>query len=303
MSATVQIHRELVQRNGYSLQLDGINYVSPGNRYIGVTYGSQMQEFLSGQIVGKAAWDTVLAASDKLEPIAIFQFLPTVNGMFFLAFRTPYGIYGLNDQFDVSGLKYNMKVFRSSEEYGWVFKNALMYVKQSNKLFDRNPFQDCVLSSNIKDWKFAASKSYEKPIKSWSEFVADGQDGTVDAVILPYGRAYYGINDPFGSYNNLQPPSSVTSSVTFQREIDRNSAMAIELEAQRRAKLDLIQAQANAPYIGMPVTGWYTPSDNSYQGSIKEDWPWATPPIQPEPATPVLKAKHGRMIIFAKEGE
>lgn len=53
----LQIHRELTQRNGYRLELDGVNFAAPGNRYVGVKYATQVEEFLRSQVVGKAGWE------------------------------------------------------------------------------------------------------------------------------------------------------------------------------------------------------------------------------------------------------
>ncbi len=309
----LQIHRELTQVLGYSLTLDGINYVNTGYRYVGVTYSPTMHEFLSQQIVGKQAWNTVLGSSEALSPISIYQFLPTVDGRFYIAFRTGAKVFGVRYSYSPADIKYLSKRFRGNPTFGWVFKNPLMYMKQSNKLFTINPFGNELFDEDL-DMLTTVGPTSTTPTKSWSDFIADAQEGAADAVIDPLRR-------PYPYYPYYDKPLIDSATVSIQKEINQQSAMAIELRErmdlkeakQRDAQIQALyaqeKAQAAAAYkaqtvyqYGTPVTRWYSPGEGAYWSGSLDSIP--LPPNlvpAPEPATP--KAKHGRMIVFEKKEE
>lgn len=285
----LQIHRELTQANGYSLELDGINFLSPGNRYIGVTYPDQVKQFLSSQVVGKAGWETVLNASEKLEPIAVFQLLPaSLDACFFMTFRTASGIYGIRQVLGVGDLKEGMKVWRRNQDLGWVFQDALVYSKRSNQVFSSNPLVDILLplysggwGSTIRQRPNFSNDEY-RLTKTWSEYIADRQEGCIEPAIEPMR-----VDTKFDWDGSRYP--------TYATQINQQIAMAQVMAEQRQALLDQ-QRYAMRPVYVTQAASW---EPVSWIDSRKEEAA-KTAPKAPAPE-PVVKAKYGRLIKLVTE--
>lgn len=239
----------------------------------------------------------------------MFQYLPASDGGFYVAFKTGAGsrydgAFGMAESFSVSALRELSKQWRRNGIFGWIFQSPLLYVKESNQLFKFNSLADAVLPSV----PLPSDQPYysKLPSKTWSEFIADNQEGCVVASTVPrpfyYPLSYPG--DRYGSYNNLEPPEFEPPifpddypAAMRQMEIDKRSAMAIEIARNIEKEKEKIEKGIEKKQIwATQVAGWETPWQSPYpplKQALKPPSPKPMPAPIPEP---VVKAKFGRMI-------